>query len=77
MYFADMIIEKGVPFLLQAGLNMKQLSWLVIKERLFQKINFSKRLISLKYTLYRPLSLQISTFSKACREVLFKHEKNK
>ena len=49
----------------------KKLSWLVKKEHFFPKIKFSKRFISLKYTLYRSLSMRISTFSKICREVLF------
>ena len=41
------------------------------KEHLFRKIEFSKRFISFKYTLHMPPSMQISTFSKICREVLF------
>ena len=42
-------------------------------EHLLQKSKISKMFISLKYTLYRPLSMQISTFSKICREVLVIH----
>ena len=66
-----MMIRKGVPSLLQGcqGAGTAQLA--SKKEHLFQKIFFFEKIYFLKYTLYRPLSMQISTFSKICREVLF------
>ena len=57
-----MIIGKGVPFPLLAGKRMGTAQLAGKKEHLFPKKNFSKRFISLKYTLYRPLSMQINTF---------------
>ena len=65
------LLEKVFLFFPKPARGWEQLSWLVKKEHLFQKSNFWKRCISLKYTLYRSLSMQIGTFWKTCREVLF------
>ena len=63
-----MVIEKRCSFSSSSWLDDGNSS-----AHLFPKIKFSERSICFKYTLYRPLSMQISTFSKICREVLFIH----
>ena len=60
--YADMIIGKGVPLLLPAGLRMGTAQLSGKKNIFFKKYFFLKRFISLKYALYRHLSMQISTF---------------
>ena len=66
-----MIIAKGVPFLLQAGSKIGTAQLASKKEHLFQKIKFSNLFISLISVQNTPPSMQISTFFKMCREVLF------
>ena len=57
-----MIIQKGVPFLLPVGKQIGTAHLAGKKEHLFQKIKFSKVIISLISMHYRPLTIQISTF---------------
>ena len=57
-----MIILKGVPFLLPAGKRIGIAQLAGKKEHRFQKIKFSKVIISLISMNYRPLTIQISTF---------------
>ena len=67
VYYAVLVAVKGVSFHLQ---GWEQLSWLVKKEHLFRKTKFLKKFISLKYTLYRPLTcIQVLFYQKY--EVLF------
>ena len=65
------LLQKVFLFSSKLVRGWEELSWLVNKEHLFQKINFSKRFNSLNPSLCRPLTLQISPFSKICHEVLF------
>ena len=58
-------------FCYQLARGWEQLSWLVKMKHLFQRISFSKVLNYLIFKQYWPLPMQINTFSKICREVLF------
>ena len=64
------LLGKVFLFFSKLAKGWEQLSWLVKKNTFFKKY-FFKRFISLKYILNRSLSMQISTFWKRHREVLF------
>ena len=66
-----MVIAKGVPLFLQAGWKMENAELTGKKEHIFQKLNFSKGFNFFKSILHMALPIQISTFSKICRGVLF------
>ena len=65
------LLQKVFPFSSKLARRSEQLSWLVKRNTFFQKIKFSNVFISLISVQNIPLSMQISTFSKMCREVLF------
>ena len=71
MQYADVIIVRGVPFLLPACKMIATAQQAGKKEHLFQTKKLSNVFISFMSVHYRPLPIQINTFGKIYHEVLF------